>query len=184
MALPCVPRSQPLIYDRGFVASHTTHWIEPNMVEVGYLGVFHVHASNMIGERCAMWNENLQLLLTDCRWITIGDFNMVESPLNRSTWSYSRLMSLKEESACFGIKNNITLKSTLVETTIPTTHGTMYETMVSKFLLNYIDSICFLVRSKILLLLMLCITRSLVIHRFLTIALVFLLNNISNEATY
>lgn len=64
VALPCVPRSQPLIYDRGSLASNTTQWIGPKRVEVGYFENFHVYASNMIGESCATWNKILQLLLT------------------------------------------------------------------------------------------------------------------------
>lgn len=37
-----------------------------------------------VGERCAMWNEVFQSLLMDHRWMVIGDFNMVESSLERS----------------------------------------------------------------------------------------------------
>ena len=69
------------------------------------LGFLMYMLRNMVGVRSAIWNEVLRLLLTHCRWIVYGDFNMVESPLDRSTLSYSWLLGLKEELMWFDIRN-------------------------------------------------------------------------------
>ena len=57
-----------------------------------------------------MWNEVFQFLPMDCRWIMIGDFNMVESPLDRSISACSCLMRLKEELAWVNIKNKYSIE--------------------------------------------------------------------------
>lgn len=60
------------------------------------IGILYVYASNLVGERCAMWNEVSQFPLLDRRWIMMGDCNVVENPLDRSTSSSSHLMGLKK----------------------------------------------------------------------------------------
>lgn len=70
--------------------------------------------SNLVGERCAMWIEVLQLLPLDCRWIMSRDFNMVESPLDMSSSSCSQLMGLREELIWIDIKNKYNIEDYLV----------------------------------------------------------------------
>lgn len=61
----------------------------------------------MVSERIAMWQEILHQLPTNCKWIMTGDFNTVESSLDRSTPPCSNLMGLNKELAGGGgtIKN-------------------------------------------------------------------------------
>lgn len=99
------PRLQPLIYDKGSLAVNKVQWIKFNGLEGRHVGIVNVYASNLVGERCAMWNETLQSLLIDCRWIMTGDFIVVDDPLDRSTSSCSRLMGIREELAWVVIKN-------------------------------------------------------------------------------
>lgn len=72
--------------------------------------VLSVCASTMVGERCAMWTKVFQLLPIDCRWIMTGDFNMVESLLDRCLSSCSHLMGFKEEFAWENIKNKCNIE--------------------------------------------------------------------------
>lgn len=90
------PSLQLFIYDQGSLARNRIQWIRFKGLEGGHLGILNVYASNMVGERCAMWNEVFQFLPTDCRWIMTSDLNMVKSPLDRSTSTCSHLLGLKE----------------------------------------------------------------------------------------
>lgn len=62
-------------------------------MEGGNLGILNVYASNLDGERCAMWIEVLQLLPLDCRWIMSRDFIIVESPLDKVIVELDRFYS-------------------------------------------------------------------------------------------
>jgi hypothetical protein len=50
------PRLHPLIYYRGSLAENNVQWIRFKGLEGGLLGILYVFASNMVGERCTMWN--------------------------------------------------------------------------------------------------------------------------------
>ena len=56
-------------------------------------------------EECTMWNEIFQFLLMVCRWIMIGDLNMIESPLDGFMSSCSHLMGWKKELAWANVIN-------------------------------------------------------------------------------
>ena len=96
------PRLQPLIMQKGYFAGNKAQWIRFKGLEGGHLEILNFYASNMVNERIAMWQEFLHHLPTNCKWITTGDFNMMESSLDRSTPPCSNFMRLNEELACGG----------------------------------------------------------------------------------
>lgn len=56
------PRLQPLILDQGSLAGNKVQWIRFKGLEGGNLGILNVYASNMVGGRCAIWNQVFQFL--------------------------------------------------------------------------------------------------------------------------
>ena len=57
------PRLQPQILNQSMIFGNKAMWIRFKGLEGGNLGILIVYASNLDGERCAMWNEELQLCL-------------------------------------------------------------------------------------------------------------------------
>ena len=51
------PRLQPLIYDQVSLAKIKVQWITFKGLEGEHIGILNVYASNLVGERCALWEE-------------------------------------------------------------------------------------------------------------------------------
>jgi len=45
----------------------------------GDMGVANVYLFNISNERCILWVKMIQKLPRDCRWILVGDYNMIKS---------------------------------------------------------------------------------------------------------
>ena len=80
-----MPYASILDFDLLFMSKVLLPKIESNELHLkgGHLGILNVYASNMVGERCAMWNDIFQFLLMNCRWITTSNFNMVDNSLDK-----------------------------------------------------------------------------------------------------
>ena len=114
-----------------------------------HLGILIIYASNIVGERCAMWNIIIQFLPTNCRWIMTHDFNMGEISIDTFTSSCSHLMRLKEEFLWGDIKNIYDIEDflSIVEGSIFSWNN--WRMMSFMYLLDWVDFTCSQVWSKI-----------------------------------
>ena len=59
------------------------------------MAVLNVYAPHSVQERCELWEELVRTLPTDCRWILCGDWNVIESPHDKSS-EEPRIISTRE----------------------------------------------------------------------------------------
>jgi hypothetical protein len=63
------------------------HWFKILKVKGGDITVANIYAFNNITKRCMPWELMVKYLPKDCGWILVGDFNMVEHQVNKtSVW--------------------------------------------------------------------------------------------------
>ncbi len=71
------------------------HWTRLRRLLGGDLGVANVYAPNNPKDRYCLWDEMVKCLPKDCRWIFVGDWNMVEARKNKLTIVASLCHNLK-----------------------------------------------------------------------------------------
>jgi exonuclease III len=59
------------------------------------VAILNVYAPNSIRERCQLWNELIDTLPLDCKWVLAGDWNFVSSPGDKTS-ECGRLISGEE----------------------------------------------------------------------------------------
>lgn len=69
----------------GRILGNTAHWFILGNLRGGAIGFVNIYASNKYAERCMLWETLLSELPRTCRWILVGDFNVVESRSDKST---------------------------------------------------------------------------------------------------
>jgi hypothetical protein len=88
-----------------------------------------------------MWNETFQFLPMDCRWIMIGDLIMIETLLDGSMSSCSRLIGSKKELAWANIISKYNIEDYFSRNDGPTFHEIVYGMTTLGFLLGWIGTI-------------------------------------------
>jgi hypothetical protein len=66
------------IVAKGSIAKNKILWVQFDGIPRGKLGVGNIYALNESRDRCRLWEDMLVQLPSDCRWILMGYFNMVE----------------------------------------------------------------------------------------------------------
>ncbi len=63
---------------KGSIAENRILWVQFDGILGGKLGVGNIYAPNEPRDRCRLWEDMLVQLPSNCRWILVGVFNMVE----------------------------------------------------------------------------------------------------------
>jgi hypothetical protein len=63
---------------KGSIAKNRILWVQFDGIPRGKLGVGNIYAPNEFRDRCRLWEDMLVQLPSNCKWILVGDFNMVE----------------------------------------------------------------------------------------------------------
>jgi len=71
------------------------HWTRLRRLLGGDLGVANVYAPNNPKDHCCLWDEMVKCLPKNCRWIFVGDWNMVEARKDKLTVVASLCHNLK-----------------------------------------------------------------------------------------
>lgn len=67
-----------LVSDSGSLFENRVHWFIMSGLPGGDLGIANIYAHNNSADRCSLWETMARELPTHCRWLLLGDFNMVE----------------------------------------------------------------------------------------------------------
>jgi exonuclease III len=70
-------------------------WVRLSNTPGGDVAILNVYASNSVRERCYLWQELIDTLPLDCRWILAGDWNFVATPRDKTN-ECGRLISGEE----------------------------------------------------------------------------------------
>jgi hypothetical protein len=62
----------------------------------GDVAILNIYAPNGPRERIDLWQALCRMLSTDCQWVAVGDWNMVEDAWDKSTEGGSLLGSQEE----------------------------------------------------------------------------------------
>jgi hypothetical protein len=73
-----------IVGKNGTLMENTVQWVILKGLLGGDLGVANIYAPNILRDRCFLWAEMIQKLPRGCRWILVGDWNMVERSINKS----------------------------------------------------------------------------------------------------
>lgn len=78
---PCL---QDYIVNMGITSDSNKGWIIFQHPKLGHFGILCIYAPsrNAVGERTKLWKELTDSLDKETQWIMMGDFNMIESPLD------------------------------------------------------------------------------------------------------
>jgi hypothetical protein len=74
-----IPQWTRLISSIGSLFDNRVHCVILAGLPSGDLGITNIYAPNFSSQRCALWKAIAQELPTTCRWVLMGDFNMVEA---------------------------------------------------------------------------------------------------------
>lgn len=66
------------IVTKGSITKHRNLWVQFDGIPGGKLGVGNIYAPNESQDRCKLRENMLIQLPSNCTWILMGDFNMVE----------------------------------------------------------------------------------------------------------
>ena len=79
------PRIKHLISSQETVGVNQVQWIHLSGVPRGDLAVLNMYAPLSSSDRCTLWRELILALPNNCHWILCGDWNVVESTLDKSS---------------------------------------------------------------------------------------------------
>jgi exonuclease III len=89
------PKIKHLVHSQGTVGFNLAQWIRFLNIPGGDVAILNVYAPHTPTERIQLWQELTRLLPQGCRWVTSGDWNMVETARDKSS-TCGRLLSGKE----------------------------------------------------------------------------------------
>jgi exonuclease III len=72
------PRLKHMVTHIGNVMGNRAHWLVLGNLPGGHIGIVHIYTPNDSRSRCLLWEQMMIELPTTCRWILVGDLNMVE----------------------------------------------------------------------------------------------------------
>ncbi len=98
------------IVTKGSIAKHRKLWVQFDGILRGKLGVGNIYALNESQDRCRLWEKMLVQLPSNCRWILVGDFNMVEFIEDKSRCCNRFLLEMErllwgQVKSIFGVKD-------------------------------------------------------------------------------
>ncbi|KAG0628129.1 hypothetical protein M758_1G003200, partial [Ceratodon purpureus] len=73
------PRWSHAVTASGSILDNRVQWVILSGLPGGDLGIANVYAHNTPQERCHLWEAMTRDLPAQCRWLLLGDFNMVEA---------------------------------------------------------------------------------------------------------
>jgi hypothetical protein len=79
-----VPKWAQLVTDQGLVLQNQVHWFIIRGIPGGDTGFLNLYASNNTSDRCLLWKKLILSLPDFCRWVVVGDFNMVEERTDKT----------------------------------------------------------------------------------------------------
>jgi exonuclease III len=79
------PRLTHLVSTIGHSRCDRALWIRLSSVPSIDVAILNVYASNSIRERCQLWQELIDILPLDCKWILAGDWNFVSSQRDKTS---------------------------------------------------------------------------------------------------
>ncbi|KAG0504512.1 hypothetical protein KC19_N025700, partial [Ceratodon purpureus] len=68
----------------GSILENRVQWLILSGLPGGDLGIANIYAHNTSPERCTLWETMARDLPTHCRWLLLGDFNMVEARCDKN----------------------------------------------------------------------------------------------------
>lgn len=112
------PNIKHLVKSTGHSRSGRAQWIRLSSIPGGDISILNVYAPNSSQSRRALWDELASVLPQDCRCILLGNWNVVESPSDKSNIdgrilsgvekiSFHELLASLEVSDSFNCPNNI-----------------------------------------------------------------------------
>ena len=101
----------PLVSSQGSIIHNRAFWVRLSGLPGGDLGILNVYAPNSSKDRLTLWQELVTRLPSACRWLVNGDFNMTETPQDKSTFC-SKVMSQGETLAWKAFKSGLHLSDT------------------------------------------------------------------------
>lgn len=78
------PRLAHLVSATGYSRCGRALWVRLSDVQGTDVAILNVYASNSIGERCQLWQELIDTLPVDCKWILAGDWNFVSNQRDKT----------------------------------------------------------------------------------------------------
>jgi exonuclease III len=78
------PQVQHLISTIGKSRSRRAQWMRLVGIAGGDIAILNVYAPNSTAARCELWEELIETLPKDCRWLCAGDWNFVERRQDKS----------------------------------------------------------------------------------------------------
>lgn len=87
------PRWTRMVSANGALLENRAQWFILHGLPGGDLGVANIYAPNDSPSRCVLWETMARELPQTCRWILLGDFNMVEYRADKSCQSATMVPS-------------------------------------------------------------------------------------------
>jgi exonuclease III len=97
------PRLKHMVTHIGNVMGNRAHWLVLGNLPGGHIGIVHIYTPNDSRSRCLLWEQMMIELPTTCRWILVGDLNMVEHCQDKTNPLY--------RNGSFSLHSNDTLES-------------------------------------------------------------------------
>lgn len=103
------PRWARKIGSSGAIQDNRAHWFVLQGLPGGDIGFANIHAPNDPLARCLLWEALARDLPCTCRWILMGDFNMVENKADK-TRQCSSMISIRERILFDAMKSSLQLE--------------------------------------------------------------------------
>lgn len=97
----------------GSLMENRLHWVILKGLPGGDVGIANIYAPNESSARCQLWEKMEQELPHSCRWILIGDFNMVESRLDK-TRQTAAMIPYRERLLFEGMKSALHVEDNII----------------------------------------------------------------------
>jgi hypothetical protein len=93
-----------LISSTSFLFENRVHYVILSGLPEGEVGIANVYVPNSSPHRCTLWLAMAQEFSNTCRWILLGDFNMVENKCDKncprahliSSWERTTFEAMKD----------------------------------------------------------------------------------------
>lgn len=105
------PRWESLVSASGSIFDNRVHWFILSGVPGGDLGIANVYAHNSSPERCQLWEAMTRELPGHCRWVILGDFNMVETRSDKNR-PCAAMIPLREREIFEAMKRTLQVEDT------------------------------------------------------------------------
>ena len=90
------PKLTHLICDSGHTRGGNAQWVRLHGVLGTDLTILNVYAPHASHERCLLWEELINSLPRDCRWVFSGDWNFVERAIDKSNLKESIMSEMEK----------------------------------------------------------------------------------------